>query len=406
MVAAFDRPDSLKRLLGSLKRSFTPTETTLVISIDHGDRSSTEAVARAFEWDRGPTRVISHRDHLGLKQHILKCGDLTLEYGSIILLEDDLVVSPFFYDYAVQALSRYSEADEIAGISLYNHRYNESANFPFEPLQDGYDNYFLQIASSWGQIWNRRQWSGFRSWLKEAGNPNWDDHIPTAVKNWPNTSWKKDFIAYLVARGMSFVYPRVSLTTNFGDAGTHHDNTNRFQVPLAMGERPYRFSSPKESLAVYDAHCEIRTDVLKRLVPRLRPYDFECDLYGTKDLNFVRPPYVLSSKQGHSMPSFRPVPGISFGLKMKPMEQNMISDVPGTVFRLLEVTPELVEQAPEPSKGEFFEYFRDNRRLIPAEILVDETKRIPRQALVLEVLRRAKNTFRRLFGRRGISSRS
>ena len=58
-----------------------------------------------------------------------------------------------------------------------------------------------------------------------------------------------------------FSYPRISLTTNFGDEGTHAESSvNDLQVPLAGLKKgvvlDYRISSPDESLSVYDAYFE------------------------------------------------------------------------------------------------------------------------------------------------------
>ena len=34
----------------------------------------------------------------------------------------------------------------------------------FVPVMGEYDNYFLQCAQSWGQLWFRNQWNDFRRW--------------------------------------------------------------------------------------------------------------------------------------------------------------------------------------------------------------------------------------------------
>jgi hypothetical protein len=46
-------------------------------------------------------------------------------------------------------------------------------------------------------------------------------HIPAYLQQWGPESWKKHFIHYLVDTGKYFVFPRISLTTNFEDYGTH-----------------------------------------------------------------------------------------------------------------------------------------------------------------------------------------
>ena len=64
-------------------------------------------LANGFVWNFGEKSVLHHDQNLGLRAHIISIGDLTYKFGSIILLEDDLIVSPWFYEYALAAESFY-----------------------------------------------------------------------------------------------------------------------------------------------------------------------------------------------------------------------------------------------------------------------------------------------------------
>ena len=133
---------------------------------------------------------------MGLRKHILACGDLSVEYGSVILLEDDLYVSPFFYEYTQQALSFYENDDIIAGISLYRQPYEETTYHPFEPLCDNSDVFFLQFPSSLGQAWTKKQWQLFKEYYDKDPDPS-AVAVPRKILHWPKTSWKKFFCSYL-----------------------------------------------------------------------------------------------------------------------------------------------------------------------------------------------------------------
>ena len=202
-------------------------------------------IAESFQWPFGEKEVRYQSEHLGLRKHILKCGDLSREFGSVIILEDDLYVSPYFYDYAVQALSYYNGDRNIGGISLYNQKIEEVTRYPFVPIEDDSDVYFLQFPSSWGQAWTKEHWEEFRAWYDT--DPDLTDiAMPEFIKwKWPASSWKKYFCAYLVEKNRYFVFPRGSFTTNFNDPGTHlaraencyfqfilHLNTSSFQSIL------------------------------------------------------------------------------------------------------------------------------------------------------------------------------
>ena len=118
VIAAYDRSETLRRLLNSVKKGVYPDKVKLIISIDGGGDSDVMSIARNFKWIYGEKQVIHHKNNIGLRNHIISCGNLTQEHDGIILLEDDLFVSPYFYVYAIQAMNFYSSDENIAGISL------------------------------------------------------------------------------------------------------------------------------------------------------------------------------------------------------------------------------------------------------------------------------------------------
>src|SRR4051812_782733 len=94
VISAYNQPASLSRLLASVESAiYTAADIPLIISIDKSDEPEVRAIAEAFHWKHGDKRIILHEAPLGLKQHILSCGNLSLVYGAILLLEDDLLVS-------------------------------------------------------------------------------------------------------------------------------------------------------------------------------------------------------------------------------------------------------------------------------------------------------------------------
>ena len=87
VVVAYNRIESLKRILGSLLQAEYPDQgTELIISIDRGDNADVLDYANAFSWPFGEKQVIYKEENLGLKRHILKCGGLTRAHDGIILL--------------------------------------------------------------------------------------------------------------------------------------------------------------------------------------------------------------------------------------------------------------------------------------------------------------------------------
>jgi hypothetical protein len=350
IVVAYNRPKPLSRLLNSLLQATYPGEVELIISVDgsveawkrggvdelkRGRGEEVRKVAEEFVWPFGEKKLIFHEDNLGLRNHVLSCGDLSKDYDGVIVLEDDLFVSPAFYDYTLQAIEYYKDDPKIAGISLYSHAYNETAQFPFRPLEDGSDVFFFQYAASLGQFWSQEGWDAFRGWYdalaprdESGGNSLDSSFLPPNIRLWPESSWKKYFIAYIIQTDLYFVYPRVSLTTNFSDKGTNiRISENLFQVPLLAGKKVFWFESLQNSVAVYDTYGEILPDRLKRMFPSLKDRDFDVDLYGLKSKEDTDKKMFLSSRKCSD-------PVMTFGREMKPHEMNVAKGIEGDFFAL------------------------------------------------------------------------
>ncbi|NAY91231.1 glycosyltransferase family 2 protein [Muricauda sp. JGD-17] len=331
VVVAYNRPRSLSRLLQSLSEAkYSGQDIDLIISIDRADNNQDVLkIANDFEWKHGSKKVVYQEINLGLRKHILKCGNLSLEYGSVIVLEDDLFVSPNFYLFAEQALDFSSKQSKIGGISLYNHQLNVHTRDNFKALEDGYDNWYFQFASSWGQAWTKNQWQAFMHWYDK--NPDIDEieEVPSYVRSWSPKSWLKYNIAYLIEKELYFLYPKVALTTNFSDAGTHVGNDSTiYQVPLDYAEeKKYSFSNPKEALAVYDAFYENKT---LHIALGLKESEVCVDLFGYK--NCLDKRYVLTSK----IMDYEIVR--SYGKSLKPHEDNILRQINGNDFFLYDTT--------------------------------------------------------------------
>lgn len=323
VISAYNRTHSLKRLLDSLSKAVYKSEDVkLIISIDKSNSEDVLNIASNFDWKNGEKVIIKHSQNLGLKKHILSCGNLTRTYGSIILLEDDLYVSPFFYIYATNALQYYNADTNIAGISLYAHSFNVHAKFPFSPVKEDSSVFFMQLPSSWGQAWTLEQWDNFMIWYNsEQNNNNYQiSEIPTNIGRWPTTSWLKIFAKYIIENNKYFVYPYVSLTTNFGDAGVHFKRKFSFvQVVLQNIELKYEFKKFKDAYCVYDSFFELLPSKLKLNANSLSNYDFEVDLYGYKPLLKINKPYFLTTQ-------YCKVFEKSYGIDFKPIEFNIFEE--------------------------------------------------------------------------------
>lgn len=69
-VIAYNRIDSLKRVLKTLSEAYYPQNVDLNISIDKSNTDIVEKFALSYVWTFGRKNVIMHKRNLGLKKHV------------------------------------------------------------------------------------------------------------------------------------------------------------------------------------------------------------------------------------------------------------------------------------------------------------------------------------------------
>lgn len=333
VVMGYNRPKSLTRLLNALDNCNYSVSVDLIISLDKSDKQfELKKIATDFNWKYGDKSLKIQEQRLGLRNHVLSCGDLVENYEGLVMFEDDIVPSDFFYDYIIQAKSSYKNIDDIAGISLYSPTINEMVEKPFIPISSKYDVFFIQSASSWGQYWTKDMWYKFRKWylkndsiLKNTGD------MPDKIYSWPKTSWKKYFMKYLVETNRYFVYPYISLSTNFSDVGQHvHQEMSLYQVPILLDQREYVLPSFEEGIK-YDAFFELDLCSVKdKYITELKTC---MDIYGSKNF-FSEYNYLLSvNKYDYEIVE-------SYGLNYKPQELNFLKKNYGNQIYLYNLSKE------------------------------------------------------------------
>lgn len=329
VVVGYNRYDSFKRVLNSVINAvYDYEDIPLIISIDkHPENAKLVNYAENLIWSHGEKIVKTFSERQGLKNHILQCGDLALKYGAVIILEDDVIVAPDFYQYITKAFEFYDNDTRIAGISLYSHRYNGYAKQMFEPIKSEYDVYIGQINVTWGQGWTKKQWNNFRCWYENNKNMEMipRNDMPEQIHRWKG-AWSKYFAHYMIMEGKYYVLPYYGLSTCFSEQGEHTGKTSLLhQVPLNMGKNEYKFPLFEKSLK-YDLFFEY-IGIEKYLGEQYKEKKVCCSLYGNKNFDKSHD-YILTLNQMDKEIVK------SYGLKMWPMELNIIYNIPGNVIHL------------------------------------------------------------------------
>lgn len=332
VAMGYNRPKSIKRLLNSLKRAeYLGDEVSLIISIDNSGDDSVELEAKEFIWPYGPKIIKTYKERLGLRNHVLSCGDLVHEYEDIAVFEDDIVVSPAFYKYSKKAIEYYKNDDRVAGISLYSFLWNQNSYRSFTNIDDRYDTYFMQVAQSWGQVWSKNKWEPFRKWYLENKNSDLKDvKMPSNISKWPETSWLKYHMKYLIDNNKYFAYPKVALATNFTDVGQHAKvKSTGYQVNIEVDvEKEFSFANIDSTEVIYDSFFE-NESMYKYL--ELKKDELCVDLYGTKK-NLQHKKYWLTMDK-HNFKIIK-----SFGLNLRPHEANIIMEIEGNEIFLYDTS--------------------------------------------------------------------
>lgn len=329
MSVGYNRLKSQERQLAALVRAgYTGYDNVpLVISIDCSGNEDLYDFVRKFEWPHGDKYVIIREKRMGLKEHILACGDLTQYFKGIILLEDDIYVSKDFYNFTNQMNEAYGNCEKVCSVALYSNEMNGYCWMPLVRLRNEADVFADQAVSTWGEFWNARMWKEFREWLSKTEIPWAEIDMPHQIKEWTK-AWSKFFDAYMVLEDKYSIFPYISLTTNFSDAGEHGDANNTIvQVSLQQGYKQYQ-TLPFEQLVKYDIYSN-NVGLADALGLKL---DKVClDLYGVRP-NDHKKRYYLSVKR---LP-YKVIK--SFGLYMRPQELNVIENIPGEDIFLYDTT--------------------------------------------------------------------
>lgn len=245
-IFAYRRPDHVRRLLASLARNSESAESPTFIYCDGprtpGDEEAVEATRKVVRAHApANAEIIERQQNFGLSRSIID-GVTTLcdHFGRVIVLEDDLVVSPAALGYFRAALECYANDDRVMHVSAYV--------FPVgKPLPE---TFFYRCTSCWGWATWARAWRHFSTnglWLRreivrrrlvqffevEGAYPYLemlDDQIMGR-----NDSWAVRWHASVLLRDGLCLHPGRSLTANMGfdSSGEHCKQSDVFATHLA-----------------------------------------------------------------------------------------------------------------------------------------------------------------------------
>lgn len=262
ILFVYKRPGHTKKTIDSLSKNVLANESELYIYSDNAKTSEDEKlvgeVKNYIESIKGFKKInIEKREkHLGLAESVIAgVTEILSVYKKVIILEDDLVVSPDFLIFMNKALDFYENNQSIFSISGYN--------FPIKiPNEYQKDFYIFPRASSWGWAtwlnrWEKADWEIkdfelFKSnkTMQAQFNLGGSDlsSMLMAQKYGYINSWAVRWSYAHFKNNAYCLYPVLSRIKNIGfdNTATHKVKTSKFEIEINYTKAEIKFSNDLE----------------------------------------------------------------------------------------------------------------------------------------------------------------
>lgn len=218
--------------------------------------------SREFKWFKTIT-IIERDKNWGLSNSLIAgITDLCNKYGRVIVVEDDLILSPYFLKFMNDGLNKYENDDRVSAISGFLNPINSEAP----------ETFFLRYFACWGWATWKRGWDLFEPdvrvllkklrWKKNDFNiggtgPFYGHlycHKVGLVDTWAGRFYASSFLANKLV-----LYPGHTMTVQSGmdGSGTHSGNTKVlsnmkvFPLPIEINE-----IRVEENPTIYEAYSD------------------------------------------------------------------------------------------------------------------------------------------------------
>ncbi len=158
LLFVYNRPEHTRRCIESLTRNALAADSTLYIYAD-GPKDTTQQTA--VDEVRSYLRTISgfktvnlieRKENWGLARNIIDGVTTQVNrYGKVIVLEDDLVVAPYFLQFMNDALETYKDEPKVGHIQACD--FTQDSSLP--------ETFLIKWTGSWGWATWERAWKHF-----------------------------------------------------------------------------------------------------------------------------------------------------------------------------------------------------------------------------------------------------
>lgn len=236
----YNRVEHTQRTVAALQQNTIASETELIVFSDGAKNDSNihnvEIVRAYIRTIAGfkQVRIVERNKNFGLAENIINgVTQVVEEFGSVIVLEDDLVTSPHFLKYMNDALNCYHDDDQV--VSIHGYIYPVKKKMP--------ETFFIKGADCWGWATWKRGWNLFNRngqelldkivLLRKEREFDFDNSYPYVQMLMDqiagkNNSWAVRWYASAFLADKYTLYPGRTMVNNIGfdGSGTHCGKTD------------------------------------------------------------------------------------------------------------------------------------------------------------------------------------
>lgn len=251
VLFVYNRLDHTRNVIDSLSKNTLAKESEIYIYSDAAKNpENLEKVkeVRAFIKDESwqanfkKVTIVEARQNKGLAKSIIGGATALIDqYEKVIVVEDDLILSPFFLQYMNDALDYYKDVENIWAISGYS--------FPMKSLKKyEHDVFYSYRGCSWGWAtwkdrWSKVDWE-VKDYEKMMMDKKWQKrfnrggndlvHMLGMQMRGEINSWAVRWVFTQSNLNMFTVYPKVSYVLNDGcdGSGTHCVNDDEYDTDI------------------------------------------------------------------------------------------------------------------------------------------------------------------------------
>ncbi len=247
VLFVYNRPWHTRQTVEALLRNTLAAQSDLYIFADGPkEGQAADAVQEVRDYIKTiigfqSVTVVERSQNMGLANSIIDgVTKVCDEHGRVVVLEDDLITSPYFLQYMNDALDLYENEEQV--ISVHGYMYPVEGILP--------ETFFIRGADCWGWGTWKRGWKHFEPdgqlllrQLRERKLTHafdFDGAYPYTrmLKHQiagKNNSWAVRWYASAFLNNMLTLYPSRSLVLNIGfdNSGAHCSTFNEFVGELA-----------------------------------------------------------------------------------------------------------------------------------------------------------------------------